>query len=405
MDRRNRTKIILILGFLTAIGPFSIDAYLPGFPSIALDLKTDIEHVAFSLTSYFIGISFGQLFYGPILDRFGRKKPLITGLFIYILAAVGCAFAPSIYTLVSFRFLLAIGGCVGMVASRAVVRDLFPVYETAKVFSMMMLVMGVAPILAPVLGGLIVASAGWRFIFVLMIAVAASISFVIIRFLPETKQSDSSISFHPFHIVKGYFSLFRNRTFFVYAIASGAASAALFTYISDSSFVFMQLFGISETLFGWVYGINAMALISASQFNRLWLSKKSSRQITAVTLSLQLSASILLIIFVILNVNYLLIMGLIILYLFWLGFLNPNTTALALEPFHANAGSASAMLGSLQMVFGAAASALVGIFHDGTALPMSIFMMLFAVVGLSAVLYDRFRSQHISAARLQGEAG
>ncbi|MGE5682096.1 MAG: multidrug effflux MFS transporter [Bacillota bacterium] len=398
MNNKERLRIIFTLGFLTAIGPFSIDAYLPGFPSIASDLKTDIEHVTLSLTSYFIGISFGQLFYGPVFDRYGRKKPLIAGLVIYMASSVGCALSPSIYTLVAFRFLLALGGCVGMVASRAIVRDLFPISEIAKVFSMMMLVMGVAPIVAPVLGGLIVTSLGWRFIFVLMLTVAALITFVIIKFLPESKEADHSVSFHPFKLVSGYFSLFRNRTFFVYSVASGAASAALFSYISDSSFVFIQLFGISETLFGWIYGLNAMALISASQFNRLWLSRKSSRQITTVTLSLQFAASVLLVASVIMNLNYLIIMILIFIYLFWLGYLNPNTTSLALEPFAKNAGVASAMLGSLQMVFGAAASAFVSFFHNGTPLPMSAFMMIFSILGLSAVLYDRTRLKMLNPA-------
>lgn len=389
MDHKERIRIILVLGFLTAIGPFSIDAYLPGFPAIAKDLNTDIEHVGLSLTSYFIGISFGQLFYGPVLDRFGRKKPLITGLIIYIISAIGCAFSPSIYSLVAFRFLLALGGCVGMVASRAVVRDLFSARETAKVFSLMMLVMGIAPILAPVLGGMIVTAAGWRYIFALLLIVAALITLIIFRFLPETKEPDTAVSFHPFKIAKGYFSLFRNRTFFVYAVASGAASAALFSYISDSSFVFIQLFGISETMFGWIYGINAMALISASQFNRYWLSKKGSREITTITLILQFAASVFLIFFVTAGFSHIIIMIMIFIYLFWLGFLNPNTAALALEPFKKNAGTASAMLGSFQMVFSAAASALVSIFHNGTPLPMAVFMMIFSVMGLAAVLYDR----------------
>lgn len=383
-----------MLGFLTAIGPFSIDAYLPGFPDIAKDLHTDIEHVTLSLTSYFIGISFGQLFYGPVLDRFGRKKPLIAGLFIYIASAIGCAFSPSIYSLIAFRFLLAIGGCVGMVASRAIVRDIFSPHETAKVFSMMMLVMGVAPIIAPVLGGFIVASAGWRFIFALLLLVSISITFVIFRFLPESREPDPSVSFHPLSIASGYFSLFKNRTFFTYAVASGAASAALFSYISDSSFVFIELFGIPETWFGWIYALNAMALISASQINRFWLSRNTSRQITSVTLIIQFAASILLVLAVMLRVNYFIILALIFIYLFWLGFLNPNTTALALEPFKMNAGTASAMLGSLQMLFGASASALVSLFHNGTPLPMSVFMMIFSAVGFAAIIYDRsFRKQ------------
>lgn len=394
MENKEHLRIIYILGFLTAIGPFSIDAYIPGFPSIASDLATDIEHVTLSLTSYFIGISLGQLFYGPVLDRFGRKKPLLTGLIIYMVAAVGCAFAPSIYLLIGFRFLLAIGGCVGMVASRAVVRDIFSPHDTAKVFSMMMLVMGVAPIIAPILGGFIVASAGWRYIFLLLLIVSASITFVIKRFLPETKESDISVSFHPVKLIEGYFSLFRSRTFLVYSVASGAASAALFSYISDSSFIFIQLFGIPEAYFGWIYALNAMALISASQFNRLWLSRRTSRQVTIVTIVLQFAASLLLVISVVMNASYILIMALIFIYLFWLGFLNPNTTALALEPFKKNAGTASAMLGSMQMIFGAAASAFVSIFHNGTALPMAVFLMIFSVLGFGAIYYDRIKSRH-----------
>ncbi|HZW38126.1 MAG TPA: multidrug effflux MFS transporter [Ignavibacteriaceae bacterium] len=389
MDKKERIKIILILGFLTAIGPFSIDAYLPGFPAIAVDLKTDIEHVALSLTSYFIGISLGQLFYGPILDKYGRKKPLIIGLLIYIISAIGCGFSPSIYTLIIFRFLLAIGGCVGMVAARAIVRDVFPVYEIAKVFSWMMLVMGVAPIIAPVLGSIIVTTFGWRYVFVLMLIVAVSITFVIIKFLPETKEPDQSISFHPLKLVESYFSLFKEKKFFIYAIASGAASGALFSYISDSSFVFIELFGISTTIYGWIYGLNAFALISATQINRAWLSRNSSRVITRITIFIQFTFSLLLVLSVIVSMNYLIIMVLIFVYLFWLGFLNPNTTALAIEPFQRNAGTASAMLGSIQMIFGAGASALVSVFHNGTAFPMSFFMLIFSIIGFSAIAYDK----------------
>lgn len=403
MDNKPHLKIIYVLGFLTAIGPFSIDAYIPGFPEIAKDLGTDIEHVTLSLTSYFIGISLGQLFYGPVLDRFGRKKPLLTGLFIYMASAIGCAFAPSIYLLIAFRFLLAMGACVGMVASRAVVRDLFSPHETAKVFSMMMLVMGVAPILAPVLGGFIVASAGWRYVFLLMLIASGAMTFLISRFLPETKAADPTVSFHPVKLVSGYFSLFRDRTFLVYAIASGAASAALFSYISDSSFVFIQLFGIPESYFGWIYGMNAMALISASQFNRFWLSKKNSRQITSITIFIQFTAALILVTCILMNANYLVIMLLIFFYLFWLGFLNPNTTALALENFQKNAGTASAMLGSMQMVFGATASALVSLFHNGTALPMAFFMMIFSVLGMGAILYDRIMLNRVKAASAEAE--
>ena len=399
MDKRESSRIIVTLGVLIAIGPFSVDAYLPGFPAIAEDLMTDIEHVALSLTSYFIGISIGQLFYGPILDRYGRKKPLLIGLAIYVLACAGCVFAPSVQSLILLRFLSAIGACAGIVASRAVVRDLFSSNEMAKVFSLMLLVMGLAPMIAPVLGGIIVSTVGWRGIFVMLVIIGSIISLIVIKFLPETKKADHTVSFHPLKITAGYFSLFRNKTFLIFAIASGTASAALFAYVSASPFVFIKLFGITESQFGWIYGFNALVLISASQFNRMWLEKKTSRQITFITVSLQFLVSLLLILSLALDMYFIVSMAFICIYLFWLGYLNPNTNALAMEPFLKNAGVASAMLGSVQMIFGAAASAMVSFFHNGTAFPMAFLLMAFSLVGLAALTSDRMQTKAQDQAR------
>lgn len=163
--RTNMRLIVILLGVLTAIGPLTIDTYLPAFTAIAADLHTDVATVSLSMSSYFIGIAVGQLIYGPLLDVFGRKGPLVYGLLLYILASLGCALSYSVEWLIGLRLILALGGCAGMVAARAVVRDLFPLHETARVFSSLMLVMGLAPIVAPTLGGLIVASLGWRYIF------------------------------------------------------------------------------------------------------------------------------------------------------------------------------------------------------------------------------------------------
>ena len=162
---KNNFFTIVLLGLLSAIGPFSIDMYLPGFPAIAADLHTTVAHVTLSLSSFFIGISFGQFLYGPLLDRFGRKKPLYFGLTAYLLASAGCALATSANALILLRLLQALGACVGIVASRAMVRDLFPVKDNAKIFSLLMLVVGVSPIIAPTLGGYIAATIGWQYIF------------------------------------------------------------------------------------------------------------------------------------------------------------------------------------------------------------------------------------------------
>ena len=168
MNSKNRTTIILILGLLSAIGPFSIDMYLPGFPAIAKDLNTSIENVAYSLSSFFIGVCIGQVLCGPLLDRYGRKMPLYAGLILYIIATIGCVFTTSVEVLIALRFLQAVGGCVGMVAPRAIIRDLFPLDESAKIFSYMILILGVSPIIAPTAGSYIITHSGWHAIFILL---------------------------------------------------------------------------------------------------------------------------------------------------------------------------------------------------------------------------------------------
>src|ERR1041385_5864566 len=190
MNKKSNFNLILILGLLTAIGPFSIDMYLPAFPSIAKGLNTDVSQVMLSLSSFFIGISVGQLVYGPLLERFGRKKPLYIGLVIYLLASIGCAFTNSVNSLIAFRFLQALGSCAGMVTSRAMVRDLFEVKDSAKVFSSLMLVVAVSPIIAPTVGGYVTAALGWRYVFAVLIAVDIAIIAGVFFLLPESKKPD-----------------------------------------------------------------------------------------------------------------------------------------------------------------------------------------------------------------------
>ena len=183
MTKRQQRILIVILGFIAALGPFSIDMYLPGFPAIAEDLNTDDAHVSLTLTTYFAGISFGQLIYGPLLDRYGRKKPLLAGLAIYAVAAIGCAVSPNIWWLVGMRLILALGGCVGMVAYSAIIRDYFSGEDVAKAFSSILLVMGVAPVIAPTLGGLFTGNFGWQSIFVFLFVIDVLLMLVIHFFL------------------------------------------------------------------------------------------------------------------------------------------------------------------------------------------------------------------------------
>ena len=382
MNPRQRRVFILVVGSLTAVGPFSIDMYLPGFPDIARDLHTDIAQVGLSLTSYFIGISFGQLGYGPLVDRFGRKKPVIAGLLLYIAAAVGCGLSPTIHWLIAMRLLLALGGCVGIVAARAIVRDLFPVREVARIFSTLMLVLGISPIIAPSVGAYVASVYGWRYIFAVLGAIATLILITVFRFLPESRPGDSSVSLHPVNMTRNYLRVLGDRTFLVYGIASAAASMGLFAYISDSPFVFMNLFGLSDRQFGLVFSLSACGVIGASQMNRLWLRARTSRDISMVSVVIQCIVTVLLVVVALTSASAATIIPLLFCYLAGIGFLSPNTTALAIEPFTAYAGTASALLGSMQMSAGALGSALVSWFHNGTAVPMTVLLMLSSLVSL-----------------------
>ncbi len=375
MTSKQKYSLLLILGGLSALAPFSIDMYLPAFPAIATGLNTNISHVAFSLTSYFIGISVGQLFYGPITDKYGRKKPLLFGLAVFFLASIGCALSPTIDWLIFMRVIMALGGCVGMVVSRAVVRDVFPVSETAKIFSTLMLIVGVAPIIAPTVGSWILTVSSWRTIFYVLAGFGLLLILSVYLFLPESGAINSKVPLRAKTIIQDYKTVFSERTFLYFALASSIAMGGMFAYISGASFVFMNHFGLSESTFGLVFSANAIGFISGSQVNRLLLNKYTSLQIItfASIVLLAVSASML-VLYGLQLITITVLVCLLFTFLFCLGLLVPNATAMALAPFKKTAGSASALIGFVQMVCGASLSAIVGAMHNETILPMLIGM-------------------------------
>ena len=387
------TRLILILGAIAALGPLSIDMYLPGFPEMAKDLETEIELLSLSLTAYFIGISLGQIIYGPLLDRFGRKRPLLIGFSIYVLAALGCAFSPNIITFISMRFLLALGGCAGMVATRAIIRDSFQANEVARAFSALILVMGVAPILAPLLGGVILQNFGWPHIFFFLAAYALLILTFSALFLKESHSGDRTVSLWPKQVFIQYGKVLKNRSFFVYGLAGSVAMAAMFTYISGSPFVVREVLAFDEIYFGWIFGANAIGYISASQINRRLLKSYSTQHISQRVSLIFGVLSLMLILQVVLNLPnmYLFLLNLFF-FLSCLGFINPNMQALALSPFSKNAGVASALVGSLRMLSGALASLLISLLHNDTALPMGLLM---GISGLGFFFILRFSKVEI----------
>lgn len=357
---------------LTAIGPFSIDMYLPAFSNIAADLDTTVANVSLSLSSFFIGISIGQFIYGPMLDRYGRKKPLYAGLSLYLVASALCAMATSADSLIGLRFLQALGGCAGMVASRAMVRDLFAVKDNAKIFSLLMLVVGVSPIIAPTLGGYITAAFGWHSIFIILTIMAAVILVAVHFILPESSPPDPSYSLKPRAIISRFQSVLKEPQFFTYAFTGATAAAGLYAYIAGSPAVFLEIFKVSEQQYGWIFALVAAGLIISSQVNSLLLKKYKSEQIIRVALFCQGITGICL--FVSSFNGWIGLpgtIGFILIFLSCQGFTFPNSSALSMAPFSKNAGSASALMGAIQMGIGALTSAIVSVLSNQTALPMT----------------------------------
>ena len=385
---RQRVIVILILGLLSAIGPFSIDMYLPGFPAIAKDLHTSVGIVSYSLASFFIGICIGQLICGPLLDRFGRKMPLYVGMIIYVLSSIGCALSRSIELLIVLRFFQALGGCVGIVAPRAIIRDIFPVEENAKIFSFMILILGVSPIIAPTVGSYVVAHFSWHIVFVILSLITCLIFIAVVYWLPESRQPDPTYSLKAKPILNNFRNVLKVPQFYTYALASAISSAGLYAYLASSPFVFMELFKTTEQQYGFIFSINAAGLILCSQLNNLLLKKYSSEQISLVTLSVQTIVGGLLLLGTIFNVlNLYSTIVLISLFLSCQGLSFPNTAALSMAPFEKDAGSASALMGAMQMAIGALAAAAVGFVKPTTAIPMAAVMAGCVTVGLIILVW------------------
>lgn len=387
MSRKRYSFIILILGSLATISPFSIDMYLPGFPTIAKDLGTTIDKVQLSLTSYLIGICLGQVIYGPLLDRYGRKKPLYVGLVLYVLASIGCALTSSVDSLITMRFLQAMGGCVGLVASQALVSDIFPSNKRAEVFSMITLVIAVSPMIAPTVGGYVTVGFSWHWLFIILAGIVAVMIAGIYFFLPAGQLPDESVSLKPKSVLGSYYTVVSQPQFLIYTLAGGLATAAPFAYISGSADVFMNLYKVTEQQYGWIFGLLAFAMIGSTQLNHFLLKKFKSQQIIQFTLIYQSVVGILLIVGVYNNWYSLLgLIGMMFVFLTGQGLTGPNTSALSLAPFRKHTGSASALMGSWRMGAGAIISAIVSFLHNNTAMPM-VGMMAFCSIGGLIILY------------------
>ncbi len=388
--RNNRKITLLILGLLSAIGPFSIDMYLPAFENIAADFNSPLEKVQLSLTSFFIGIAFGQVIYGPLLDRYGRKKPLLVGLGIYIVASILCVFTRDINHLIFLRFLQALGSCGGMVGARAMVTDYYNSREAARVFSLLMLVIGISPILAPSAGALFLNYLDWHYIFLLLALMATLIFVGTLFLLPETYSGNKELSLAPKSIVKTFWSVLSNKVFITYCLIGSIASSGTYAYLAGSSFVIQKHFGLNKSEYGLAFAFVASAMVLATQLNRWLLRNNTSADISKYANIWQAAVGVSMIIVLATGILSLpILLALIFFFLLGYGFIFPNTSAIALSEMRHLAGSASALLGCFQMALGALSSATVSFLHNETPWPMLSVMCAGAVISLILHLIAR----------------
>ncbi|WP_116809389.1 multidrug effflux MFS transporter [Steroidobacter cummioxidans] len=380
--RRHPTFLIIVLGFLNALTPFTIDLYLPAFPQIAADLHVPVSRMSLSVSVYFIGFALGQVIYGPLLDRFGRQRPIYAGLAIYVLATLGCMTTTSFEGLLVYRFISALGGSAASVGAIALVRDHVPAEKAARAFATLMLVLSVSPLLAPSIGSLIATIASWRVIFATLAALAILDLALVMFAIPRTYSPDPSVSLRPAPILRTFRDALAQPQFRTYTIAGSLSFAGLFVFVSGSPAVFMDGFGVGPGGFGAIFAILAGGMILGGQLNHLLLKHFASEQVFRRALLFQVIAGVsFLVLSLTLDLGKWSTVMLLFAFLHCAGITYPNAAALALKPFTKNIGSASSLLGFLQLGTGAIAAALVGVLDLTGPLPMAFVMAICSTAG------------------------
>ncbi|MEU9826456.1 multidrug effflux MFS transporter [Micromonospora chersina] len=377
--------LLVLLGTLTAIGPLSLDMYLPAFPAMTRDLGADQAGIQLSLTTCLIGLAVGQFVTGPLSDRWGRRRPVLIGVVAYTLLALACAAAPSAPVLAAARFAQGLAGGMGVVVARAVVRDLYAGREAAKYFSRLTLVFGVAPVAAPSVGSLVLRFGDWRAVFLTLAAIGLLLTVAVARRLPETLPAERRSTGGLPATARTMRSLAVDRVYLGYALTQGFAFAGLFAYISGSSFVFQDVFGVSAVAFSLLFGLNALALVATGQVNARLLDRFSPRRllVTALVVGGVAAAGVLT---GALAGSLAVVAVTLFAFVGSLGMVTPNSTALALDAHARHAGTAAALMGGVQSVVGALAAPLVGLGGEGSAVPMAVVLALAAALSLTAVL-------------------
>jgi DHA1 family bicyclomycin/chloramphenicol resistance-like MFS transporter len=383
----------LILGFLSAVGVSALDIYLPSLPSIAKDFNTDGSTLQLSLTSYFIAMAIAQMVYGSVSDMYGRRPPLIAGMTIYVIGAIGCALAPSVHALIAFRFIQGLGAGAGAVIARAIVRDLHTGPEAARLMSLLMLVFSISPLLAPLAGSFIVSVGTWRDIFWVLTAFGVLGAFLVTFILNETRTKEKRLESSLSGAFRNYGLLLIDPYFMgVVGIAAFGMSSYM-VYVSNSSFVIIEHFGLTPSAYGIMFALNAIPFFVFSQMNARLARRYGLRRVVRTAALLYSSMMVLLLATRLAGIDNFVVMTVLLLAGYgFLGLVVPSSAVLALEAHGRIAGTASALMGTLQFVAASIVTALVSLFFDGTSMPMiagiglcSIMVVMFSLLTLRPV--------------------
>jgi DHA1 family bicyclomycin/chloramphenicol resistance-like MFS transporter len=376
-------RLAVVLGLLSAIGPFAIDMYLPALPSIGADLNAGTSAVQMSLLIFFLSMGFGQLIVGPISDMVGRKLPLYGGLVLFIIGGVGSALAPSIEWLIAFRFLQGLGASAGMAVPRAIVRDLYTGTEAAKLMSLLMLVFSVSPILAPLTGSLVIESLGWRAVFWTVTGAAVLAMVLLATSLTETRPAEDRAGSSFGTALSAYRFLMGERNFLGLTAIAGFAISSFFVYLSSSSFILIDHYGLSPSVYSLFFSINAVAFIGMSQLTGMLSERFGLRRVVRVAVTGYATTMVILLAIMSTGVDRLDVMAALLFVGYgFVGLVIPSTSVLAMEEHGTIAGTASALMGTLHFAIGAAAMGVAGLFFDGTPLPMVFGIAICAVIAL-----------------------
>lgn len=391
------TRNAIVLGLLSAVGPFAIDMYLPALPSISADLNASTAATQMTLTVFFIAFGVCQIVYGPLSDMVGRKPPLYAGLLLFIAGSIGCGFAPGIEWLIAFRFIQGLGASSVMVIPRAIIRDLHTGVEATRLMSLVMLVFSVSPILAPLTGSALIVPFGWRAVFV-AVTIAAMLGLILIAtLLPETRPAEDRIKVSVGNVLEGFGVLFRDWHFLGLTLIGGLGMASFFAFLASSSFVYIGHYGLTPTQYSVAFAANAIGFIGASQFAAVLGGRFGMARVVLGAVSLYTLFALILLGVTLAGVDNLrVLIALLFLSFACLGLVIPSTMVLSLENHGPIAGIASALGGTLQMVTGGIMIAVVSLFFDGTARPMVLTIAICAACAL-AVSLAILRKQELSS--------